>query len=94
MLLYTERCFSILEVAETPSYFNFFLRAWQAAAFLCQRLVWVAGWLWRIPQAEIALCLVSFLLLCQLFPYLILNQHLLLSEDPYPPTKRAKRLSL
>jgi len=45
-------CFLLLEDGRDPSYFNNNQQRLQATAFLVLCLVVVAGWLWRLPQAE------------------------------------------
>jgi hypothetical protein len=47
-----QRYFFPVVVVEGPSFPFFFQRTVQDVAFWLLRLVWVAGWLWRLPQAE------------------------------------------
>jgi hypothetical protein len=44
--------FFILVVAADPSYFNFFQPIALTFPFWHQRLLGIAGWLWRNPQAD------------------------------------------
>jgi hypothetical protein len=50
--------FSILVVAVTPPFFNNNQRLLGAAVFGRLRWLQVAGWLWRIPQADSEPCYV------------------------------------
>jgi hypothetical protein len=35
-----------------PPLFFFYQQTWRLTAFCHLQLIWIAGWLWRLPQAE------------------------------------------